>query len=108
MQDHVSRRKFLKIAGSGVAGATILSSSLYAKLAQAVTPPDAAAVPVDARERGVTQPVETGWRLASPRLSTPWTNDVTPDNAHRDYPRPQMTRRHWANLNGVWQFAPAS
>ncbi|MFJ9038952.1 PA14 domain-containing protein [Streptomyces sp. NPDC102406] len=41
------------------------------------------------------------------RLSTAWGDDVTPENAHREYPRPQLTRSNWQNLNGSWEFAAA-
>jgi hypothetical protein len=37
-------------------------------------------------------------------LSTPWTAEVGPGNALPEYPRPQLTRPKWQNLNGVWQF----
>ncbi|WP_076971535.1 glycoside hydrolase family 2 [Streptomyces sparsogenes] len=40
-------------------------------------------------------------------LRTRWADDVTPGNAHREYPRPQLTRGDWQNLNGRWQFAAA-
>ncbi|GHF41981.1 PA14 domain-containing protein [Streptomyces griseosporeus] len=40
-------------------------------------------------------------------LRTPWADGVTPGNAHREYPRPQLTRPVWQNLNGSWQFAAA-
>nr|WP_225827154.1 PA14 domain-containing protein [Streptomyces sp. TML10] len=40
-------------------------------------------------------------------LRTKWADDVTPANAHREYPRPQLTRDAWQNLNGSWQFAAA-
>ncbi|MFJ5262362.1 PA14 domain-containing protein [Streptomyces sp. NPDC088387] len=40
-------------------------------------------------------------------LITSWGEDVTPANAHREYPRPQLTRDNWRNLNGTWQFAAA-
>jgi hypothetical protein len=40
-------------------------------------------------------------------LRTRWADDVTPANAHREYPRPQLTRGDWQNLNGSWQFAAA-
>ncbi|ROP55596.1 PA14 domain-containing protein [Streptomyces sp. PanSC9] len=40
-------------------------------------------------------------------LRTKWADDVTPANAHREYPRPQLTRDAWRNLNGSWQFAAA-
>jgi hypothetical protein len=39
-----------------------------------------------------------------PPLSTPWTDQVGPDNALPEYPRPQLTRDRWLTLNGVWQF----
>lgn len=42
-----------------------------------------------------------------PRLETPWTSEVSPDNALPEYPRPQMVREDWENLNGLWQWAPA-
>ncbi|RZB19130.1 glycoside hydrolase family 2 [Streptomyces sp. F001] len=41
------------------------------------------------------------------QLRTKWADDVTPHNAHREYPRPQLTRDSWRNLNGTWQFAAA-
>jgi hypothetical protein len=37
-------------------------------------------------------------------LRTRWAKDVTPANAHREYPRPQMVRRDWVNLNGLWDI----
>ncbi|WP_128548495.1 glycoside hydrolase family 2 protein [Larkinella soli] len=30
---------------------------------------------------------------------------VTPENAWREYPRPEMTRPDWQNLNGMWDYA---
>lgn len=40
-------------------------------------------------------------------LRTKWADEVGPDNAHPEYPRPQLTRDAWRNLNGRWQFAAA-
>ncbi len=40
-------------------------------------------------------------------LTTPWGDGVTPANAHREYPRPQLARSEWQNLNGKWEFAAA-
>jgi beta-galactosidase/beta-glucuronidase len=45
---------------------------------------------------------------AQTQLTTPWTHEVSPANALPDYPRPQLTRSRWQNLNGSWQFAEAS
>ncbi|WP_406121828.1 PA14 domain-containing protein [Streptomyces canus] len=40
-------------------------------------------------------------------LRTKWADEVGPDNAHPEYPRPQLTRDTWRGLNGRWQFAAA-
>ncbi|PBC59714.1 glycosyl hydrolase family 2 [Streptomyces sp. Tue6028] len=40
-------------------------------------------------------------------LRTRWADEVGPDNALPEYPRPQLTRTAWKNLNGRWQFAAA-
>jgi Glycosyl hydrolases family 2, sugar binding domain/Concanavalin A-like lectin/glucanases superfamily/Glycosyl hydrolases family 2 len=48
-----------------------------------------------------------GYRPLPPPLSTPWTAQVSPTRPLPEYPRPQLRRRRWTNLNGPWQFAPA-
>ena len=44
------------------------------------------------------------WHRQNPPLSTPWTQLVGPNNALPEYPRPQMARAPWMNLNGVWDY----
>lgn len=44
------------------------------------------------------------WAPTSTPLTTPWTNQVSPENALPEYPRPQMVRREWQSLNGLWDF----
>jgi beta-galactosidase/beta-glucuronidase len=44
------------------------------------------------------------WQAATGPLQTRWTKLVSPQNAHPEYPRPQMVRKEWLNLNGVWGF----
>src|SRR5919202_403560 len=47
----------------------------------------------------------TAWRVApNAHLLTRWAADVRPDRVLPEYPRPQMVRPRWQNLNGVWQF----
>ncbi|OEV30950.1 glycosyl hydrolase family 2 [Streptomyces nanshensis] len=41
------------------------------------------------------------------QLRTDWAEEVGPDNALPEYPRPQLKRDQWRNLNGIWQFAGA-
>ena len=38
------------------------------------------------------------------KLVTTWGEQVTPENAWTEYPRPQMVRDNWVNLNGEWDF----
>lgn len=40
-------------------------------------------------------------------LPTRWATDLNPERPLQDYPRPQMTRPAWVNLNGRWQWSPA-
>ncbi len=39
------------------------------------------------------------------RLQTRWAAQVTPDRVLPEYPRPQMARKKWTNLNGMWNYA---
>ncbi len=45
------------------------------------------------------------WKPAPSPLMTRWAADLTPDNAWGEYPRPQMVRPEWTNLNGLWHYA---
>ncbi len=38
-------------------------------------------------------------------LITEWGAKVTAENAWTEYPRPQLQRAHWQNLNGNWDYA---
>jgi len=42
---------------------------------------------------------------ANAPLLTPWAKAVSPTNALPEYPRPQLVRKEWANLNGLWDYA---
>lgn len=41
-------------------------------------------------------------------MMTQWGEKVTPESAWRGYPRPQMVRENWTNLNGKWDYAVTS
>ena len=53
-------------------------------------------------------PSRAAWQPAAGPLKTRWAKDVSPENAHPEYPRPQMVRSDWLNLNGLWDFAITS
>ena len=44
------------------------------------------------------------WQPKQAPLMTDWAQQVNPTNVLPEYPRPQMMRSNWMNLNGVWQF----
>lgn len=45
------------------------------------------------------------WQMKQARIMTPWAEKVDPNKVLDDYPRPQMVRDNWYNLNGIWDFA---
>ena len=46
----------------------------------------------------------TKWASRKASLTTRWAADVDPANPLPEYPRPQLVRKEWQNLNGLWQF----
>jgi hypothetical protein len=52
-----------------------------------------------------TRADENAWKPGKVPLMTRWGKEVTPDNAWTEYPRPQMVRQNWKNLNGLWELA---
>ncbi|MFF1835948.1 AbfB domain-containing protein [Streptomyces sp. NPDC058231] len=54
---------------------------------------------------GATPADAASWSPKPAPMTTPWTAQVPVDNPLPEYPRPQLTRPDWANLNGIWDFA---
>lgn len=46
----------------------------------------------------------TAWAPKQGPLMTSWAGKVDPNNTLPEYPRPQLVRADWLNLNGIWQF----
>jgi len=45
------------------------------------------------------------WRPAKVPLMTRWGKALSPAGVLPEYPRPQMVRAAWQNLNGLWDYA---
>lgn len=52
-----------------------------------------------------TMPAAWTWQPAPGPLKTRWTDQIQPDHALPEYPRPTMVRDRWLNLNGLWEYA---
>ena len=44
------------------------------------------------------------WEMKKARIMSPWAEKVNPNKVLDEYPRPQMVRQNWYNLNGIWDF----
>ncbi|MHA1309474.1 MAG: glycoside hydrolase family 2 protein [Candidatus Helarchaeota archaeon] len=45
------------------------------------------------------------WHPIKDKIVTRWVQDVSPKNPLPEYPRPQLRRNEWINLNGLWDYA---
>ena len=45
------------------------------------------------------------WKPVSGYILTDWSQKVKPNAVLPEYPRPQMVRKQWQNLNGLWSYA---
>ncbi|MCE9525889.1 MAG: hypothetical protein K8R36_07525 [Planctomycetales bacterium] len=48
------------------------------------------------------------WQPVPGPLATRWAKEVSPVRVHPEYPRPQLVRKDWTNLNGLWDYAIVS
>ena len=48
--------------------------------------------------------VNRRWASKEAPLMTKWSKDIDPENPHPEYPRPQLVRKKWKSLNGIWDF----
>ena len=44
------------------------------------------------------------WQMKQSPLMTEWSANIDPNNVWPEYPRPQMVRSNWMNLNGIWDL----
>jgi hypothetical protein len=45
------------------------------------------------------------WKPVPGHIMTEWAAKVDPSNTLPEYPRPQLVRDNWVNLNGLWDYA---
>jgi beta-galactosidase/beta-glucuronidase len=45
------------------------------------------------------------WKYVQGKIVTPWAEKVTAQNPLPEYPRPQLVRQNWQNINGLWSYA---
>jgi hypothetical protein len=55
----------------------------------------------------VPQVIRSATSNSTHRLTTPWGDKVNKNKPLPEYPRPQLIRKDWVNLNGPWEFAGA-
>ena len=48
---------------------------------------------------------ESKWVPAGNKIKTKWGKNLTPNNIWQEYPRPQLERKDWLNLNGFWSYS---
>lgn len=53
----------------------------------------------------VTSGAAVKWKPAGDKIKTQWAAKVNPANPLPEYPRPQLVRAEWQNLNGLWNYA---
>ncbi len=52
-----------------------------------------------------TRNPEISWKIAENPILTEWASKVDPLKPWPEYPRPDMVRKNWINLNGLWEYA---
>lgn len=48
---------------------------------------------------------QNAWKRVPGTIATPWADSVDPKHVLDAYPRPQLQREQWTNLNGLWDYA---
>ena len=53
----------------------------------------------------LTLGAQAQWKPVGDKIKTKWAEQINPNNVLPEYPRPQLERTDWVNLNGEWEYA---
>ncbi|MEX1240093.1 MAG: sugar-binding domain-containing protein [Cyclobacteriaceae bacterium] len=53
----------------------------------------------------LTRAQTPAWKIVGGKIATDWAEQVDPAHPLKEFPRPQMQRDTWLNLNGLWDYA---
>jgi hypothetical protein len=45
------------------------------------------------------------WSAKGDKIKTEWGEKLNPKEVWKEYPRPQLQRKEWLNLNGLWNYS---
>lgn len=48
---------------------------------------------------------QSNYKIQPVQIQSRWAKDISAKNNQNEYPRPQMVRPDWTNLNGLWDYA---
>lgn len=54
---------------------------------------------------GIVVQAQQKYQMQDVPIHSRWAKLVSPENALKEYPRPQMVRANWTSLNGLWDYA---
>jgi len=54
---------------------------------------------------GLRSNAQNDYHMGSVPIQSQWAATVSPENVLPEYPRPQLVRKQWKNLNGQWEYA---
>lgn len=53
----------------------------------------------------LTLGAQAQWKPVGDKIKTKWAEQINSKNVLPEYPRPQLERTDWVNLNGEWEYA---